>query len=62
MQYLLLGDEMINKTNMEIYKSPRDSVFVTYIFLYQSNLHLLNYLDLPCTKLATDYSEFWWKT
>ena len=60
MQYSLLGDEMINKTNMEIYKSPRGSDFATYISLYQSNLQLLSYLNLPRIKLATDYREFWW--
>ena len=50
---------MTNKTNREMYKSHIDLDFVTYIYLYQSNLHLLNYLGLPGTKLATDYSEFW---
>ena len=51
---------MTNKTNMELHKLPRDSDFVTYIHLRQGNLHLLIYLGLPSTKLATDYSEFWW--
>ena len=60
MQYAFLGDEMINKTNMEIHKFLGDSDFATFIFLYQSNLHLLNHLGLPSTKLATDCREFWW--